>query len=375
MGLAGLCRAFCLAMRPRLLSEVEITQPHQLEHVVKFEDDRVSLVKLLRVDLLVRDLAWNEGMRWYGGDFGPMLERLSGIEKLDVRFRWAAYPRLEDCNRRHLNLGTDLQRATGMDVSLFNYLPSLPNLVEAHFQLDDNETPPYQLIFKPPPPLRSLFIMNSRLPPARPSSTPLPAAALPHEVLAIPLLPIPIPDALQIFGAGIAHLRHLEITLTSSGTLTEQTANLNTLFTHLAPTLTRLSLRIRRLRTAENRLTSEQVSAAVLHCTKLDHLEIGGRGLHEQTPKCLHTSLVSDLTFLPQFSWIDPRFKISILTDFARELAREDSFVRLRRATVFVGEVGAEQAEDLAELRSLGKVCKERDVVLVVRKLPLGWEE
>lgn len=154
------------------------------------------------------------------------------------------------------------------------------------------------------------------------------------------------------------------------GSSREDTANFQTLFDLLAPTLKHLVLRVNAQGFTD--YAEPYIVKAIQGCSKLETLAVGGRGLHDVLPACLSGSLVADITFLPVYTDMEGEETMCELHGEITQILEDGGFKNLRTATVFVKSEGG-RAVDLDLLVRLKWETASRGIKLVARRVPEEW--
>ncbi|GAA6035382.1 hypothetical protein JCM8097_008848 [Rhodosporidiobolus ruineniae] len=302
LALARTCREFHRAVSPILAVERHLSTPGEIEQVYRgltADTVRSLQIRHLSIRVPLEDLERREGGRWVGRLVEPLLLALRR-QLESFHFQVVPSPRhdfgnlLEALGMTPEDLDWDEVVANGVrgikDVelpifgggfgshravlrSLFNHTEttivrlgtaSLPYWFEAWTVRAELERLGINLALRNP-----FDVHNGRLQHLQVLSAPY-FTFFPTDFLALLRPTSPgTPSALS----------HLDVAFNLSDD--EQVAALDEIFTLLAPSLRRLAVRIRsphRPDTSSPTIT-DGLTAALAHCTSLQHLEIGGRGL------------------------------------------------------------------------------------------------
>ncbi|GAA6043552.1 hypothetical protein JCM8097_001218 [Rhodosporidiobolus ruineniae] len=345
--LSRTCQAFHRAVSPILAAERHIFTPRQLLAVAsalnldaaddaKAETKNASQIRQVSIMLTTEQLERNPGDSWCGRLVEPLGLQLftrSGCKSLRLRFHpEASQTPVDDIMITPQPRYNSLLRACGMSVSDWCGF-----LEECFKNLEEVEVPVFGRNFLFTASLLDGILNFRSVTAARFGTSAVPyefssedvkldLEQLDHrgttfdichlELLSAPFLNFAPTDFLPLIRPSLPssppRLRHLDITfelVAEPSDLETGLSALTAIFAALAPTLRRLALRIRfdgyNSRDAET--ANRGVATAIALCTRLEHLEVGGRPLRDDLLPLVLPSLprLQHLSVLPLLGLFD----------------------------------------------------------------------
>ncbi|BGP12954.1 hypothetical protein JCM10213_006593 [Rhodosporidiobolus nylandii] len=295
--LSRTCRAFHRAAQPYLAAEIHVFTAGQLERVEARARDLFKEARLLSFDLALADIQRHKDGRWAGRRLPLLLLLTEHIPALRVKLSPDLGSGVAPAWQAMQSLGVD---ESEWDM-LFNGLVLYGRRREVHVPCigtdGDNLEAILEWLCGPSAAIRSLRIGHDELPTtndpaqaarylqdsrAHPATPGQPRHDGYFSLLAIPYLGLSPSDLLPLISLkppppGAPSLEHLEVCIFLHGVLGPDVRRLASILTAYAPSLRRLTLRLRRrARGLVPEAVASALAPAFARCRRLEHLAIGG---------------------------------------------------------------------------------------------------